>query len=64
MLTPRQYWSFVGSSFILPSLLIGLPLVSALLAVAAYKGVMWGQRREDEAAFRDAARSEVDSRDG
>jgi hypothetical protein len=42
----------------------GLVVVSALLAVVAYKGVMWGQRRAEEAAVRDAYRSGVDSRDG
>ena len=42
----------------------GLVMVSAVLAVAAYKGVTWGQRRENEAAVRDAARSEGESRSG
>jgi len=63
MMTPREQFLFL---FTFPYMwvggIIGLVLVSALLAVSAYAGVRWGQRRE--AAFRDAARSDEGSRDG
>ena len=60
--TPRVAYLENPSTFIV--LFFGFPLISALLAVSAYAGVRWGQRREDEAAFRDADRSDVDLRSG
>jgi hypothetical protein len=62
MATPRES---LENPYALIVLVFGLPLMSALLAIPAYAGVRWGQRREeDNFHLRGGGRSDDDSRYG